>query len=92
LHHRLSRSTWWRWPLFVRHPEKREASTHRLPSWPSDGSYFDERWWNTGGSGCRGQVGVYHRILSSYLNALVDAGFEPTSFAEPYGAEALLAG
>jgi 2-polyprenyl-3-methyl-5-hydroxy-6-metoxy-1,4-benzoquinol methylase len=60
----------------------------RLPSWPAEGSYFDERWWNTGGNGCRGRVGIYHRTISSYLNALLDAGFELTSFGEPAGAEA----
>jgi SAM-dependent methyltransferase len=58
----------------------------RLPSWPATKTYFDEQWWNTAGVGVRGRVGVYHRILSTYLNALVQAGFSLESFAEPSGA------
>jgi len=59
----------------------------RLPSWPDDGSYFEERWWNTRGAGCRGRVGIVHRTLSTYVNALIDAGFELTSLAEPAATE-----
>lgn len=53
------------------------------PSWPRSGSYFDERWWNTGGDGVRGRVGSNHRTLSTYLNALIERGFVLEAVAEP---------
>ena len=43
-------------------------------SWPDDG-YTAERWWTTDGDGVRGMVGAHHRRLSTYVNAIVDAGF-----------------
>ena len=46
-----------------------------LPSWPPDGGYTAERWWTTNGDGVRGMVGAHHRRLSTYVNAIVDAGF-----------------
>ena len=46
-----------------------------LPSWPPAEGYAAERWWTTDGDGVRGRVGAHHRRLSSYVNALVDAGF-----------------
>jgi ubiquinone/menaquinone biosynthesis C-methylase UbiE len=53
------------------------------PSWPTDTSYFDERWWNTGGTGVRGRVGSHHRTLSTYLNASIAAGFALDAVDEP---------
>jgi 2-polyprenyl-3-methyl-5-hydroxy-6-metoxy-1,4-benzoquinol methylase len=52
-------------------------------SWPADGSYFDELWWNTGGDGVRGRAGSNHRTLSTYLNASVAAGFALEAVEEP---------
>ncbi len=53
-----------------------------LPSW-SPGGYFEERWWSTGRDGVRGRVGAHHRTLSSYLNALVQAGLSIETTSEP---------
>ena len=44
-------------------------------SWPTEDGYAAERWWITDGDGVRGRVGAHHRRLSTYLNAIVDAGF-----------------
>jgi hypothetical protein len=52
-------------------------------SWPTGGSYFDERWWNTGGDGVRGRVGSNHRTLSTYLNAMLMHGFALQATDEP---------
>jgi 2-polyprenyl-3-methyl-5-hydroxy-6-metoxy-1,4-benzoquinol methylase len=52
-------------------------------SWPTDGSYFDEGWWNTGGPGVRGRVGSNHRTLSTYVNAAIAAGFVLDALDEP---------
>jgi ubiquinone/menaquinone biosynthesis C-methylase UbiE len=39
------------------------------------GAYFAEGWWRSDSrTGPPGKVGAYHRTLSSYLNALIDAG------------------
>ena len=45
-----------------------------LSSWPPDEGYTAEGWWTTNGDGVRGMVGAHHRRLSTYLNAVVDAG------------------
>jgi SAM-dependent methyltransferase len=52
-------------------------------SWPTEGSYFDEGWWNTGGDGVRGRVGSNHRTLSTYLNTMLEHGFALEAAAEP---------
>jgi SAM-dependent methyltransferase len=52
------------------------------PSWP-DAGYFAEGWWNTGGPGLRGRVGVNHRTLSTYLNVVGAAGFQLEATHEP---------
>ena len=45
--------------------------------------YFEERFWRSANpSGVR-RAGNYHRTLSTYLNALVSAGFVLEAFAEP---------
>jgi SAM-dependent methyltransferase len=54
-------------------------------SWPSTGSYYDERWWQADGSlsTLRQQVGANHRSLSTYLNALRRHGLILDDTAEP---------
>lgn len=42
----------------------------REPSWPREGSYFDETWWMTSNDGLRARVGATHRTLNRYLNAV----------------------
>lgn len=45
--------------------------------------YFEERFWRSANpSGVR-RAGNYHRTLSTYLNALVSAGFLLEAVAEP---------
>ena len=60
-----------------------EGSGSGLPSWPPDLGYSGEGWWTTNGEGVRGHVGAYHRMLSTYLNAVLGAGLEFCEFAEP---------
>jgi SAM-dependent methyltransferase len=62
------------------------ASEHGLSSWPPGEGYDREGWWispdhNPGGARIR--VGATHRKLSTYLNALLDAGLETERFVEP---------
>ncbi len=48
------------------------------------GAYFTEGFWRSDNPrGVRGQVGAYHRMLSTYLNALADAGFWLEQAVEP---------
>ena len=47
--------------------------------------YAAEGWWTTNSTGVRGHVGAHHRMLSTYLNAALQAGFEFTAFAEADG-------
>ncbi len=54
-----------------------------LSSWPPDHGYATEGWWTTGSDGVRGHVGAHHRMLSTYLNAVLQAGLEFTAFTEP---------
>jgi len=54
-----------------------------MSSWPPDRGYMWEGLWNTDGIGVRGHADVNHRTLSTYLNALLRAGFELQEFAEP---------
>jgi SAM-dependent methyltransferase len=56
--------------------------TGTLPSWPPDKGYGTEGWWTTHSGGVRGHVGAHHRMLSTYLNAVLQAGFRFTGFAE----------
>jgi len=68
------------------YPGGREGSTWDFggqPSWPPDRGYSAEGWWTTNGTGVRGHVGAHHRMLSTYLNAVVRAGFDCEAFAEP---------
>ena len=46
--------------------------------------YFEEGFWRSDNPrGVRGQVGAYHRTLSTYLNTLVAAGFHFEQMLEP---------
>ena len=64
-------------PCFPGHPQ-----TDALPSWPPEKGYAAEGWWTTNSTGVRGHVGAQHRMLSTYLNAALQAGFQFTAFAE----------
>lgn len=49
------------------------------------GRYFAEGFWKPGpGPGVRGRIGAHHRTLSTYVNALVQAGFSIQSLSEPH--------
>ena len=55
------------------------------------GDYFAEGFWQPAGApGVRGRVGARHRTLSSYLNALADAGLTVECVAEPQATPALI--
>jgi ubiquinone/menaquinone biosynthesis C-methylase UbiE len=52
-------------------------------------SYFSEAFWrSTYAKGVRGQVGAYHRTLSTYLNTLRQNGFHFEQMIEPKHAQA----
>jgi SAM-dependent methyltransferase len=52
-------------------------------SWPPGESYFSERWWRARNTGLRGKVGSTHRMLSTYLNTLIENGFAIERVLEP---------
>jgi SAM-dependent methyltransferase len=54
-------------------------------AWPSDGTYYDEGWWRAGGalSTLRREVGANHRMVSTYVNALVRHGLNIDAMVEP---------
>jgi SAM-dependent methyltransferase len=55
-------------------------------SWPPGEGYDREGWWTSPDhypEGARIRVGATHRKLSTFLNALLDAGLEAECFAEP---------
>jgi SAM-dependent methyltransferase len=55
-------------------------------SWPPGEGYEREGWWTSpdhNPGGVRIRVGATHRKLSTFLNALLDAGLEPERFVEP---------
>src|SRR5580692_6046742 len=56
-------------------------------SWPPGQGYGSEGWWlspeDHNPDGVRIRVGATHRKLSTYLNALIDAGLEAECFIEP---------
>lgn len=45
--------------------------------------YSTEGFWESGGDGIRGRVGSYHRTVSTYVNALIEAGFTIARLLEP---------
>jgi 2-polyprenyl-3-methyl-5-hydroxy-6-metoxy-1,4-benzoquinol methylase len=54
-------------------------------SWPSDGGYWDERWWRADGarSTLRQAVGANHRTMSTYINTLRLQGLVLDALDEP---------
>jgi len=55
--------------------------------------YAREGHFNSGGTGVRGRMGSYHRMLSTYLNDLIAAGFALERLEEPLaGGDAAKAG
>lgn len=51
-------------------------------------TYFPEVFWrSTYAQGVRGQVGAYHRMLSTYINTLVQNSFQIEQLIEPKPAE-----
>lgn len=64
-------------------PGGSDGASDTLSSWPPDRGYSAEGWWTTRGAGVRGRVGANHRMLSTYLNAVLHAGLEFEEFAEP---------
>jgi SAM-dependent methyltransferase len=63
------------------------GSERGLSSWPPDQGYDAEGFWTSPAdhnpNGVRIRVGASHRKLSTYLNALLEAGLEPELFLEP---------
>ncbi len=45
--------------------------------------YASEGFWRSGGTGVRGHMGSYHRMLSTYLNDLMASGFRLDRLEEP---------
>jgi hypothetical protein len=45
--------------------------------------YATEGFWQSGGEGVRGRVGSFQRMLSTYINDLIDAGFRIERVREP---------
>src|SRR2546423_9774286 len=55
--------------------EKEPAGEHM---WAEVRGYVAEVFWRSDNQGgVRGQVGAYHHMLSTYVNALVEAGVRP---------------
>jgi SAM-dependent methyltransferase len=63
------------------------GSERGASSWPPGEGYEREGWWTSpdhhSPEGVRIRVGATHRKLSTYLNALLDAGLEAERFTEP---------
>jgi ubiquinone/menaquinone biosynthesis C-methylase UbiE len=67
-------------------PALREVEVFREDGTPvrEAGGYFSEGFWRSDyAQGVRGQVGAYHRTLSTYLNAMTDAGLILERVVEP---------
>lgn len=64
------------------YPGGAEGSLSGLPSWPPEDGYAREGWWRTDGEGIRGRAGTNHRMLSTYLNAVLGAGLVLEELAE----------
>jgi SAM-dependent methyltransferase len=45
--------------------------------------YGSEGFWQSGGDGVRGHMGAYHRMVSTYVNDLITAGFRLERLEEP---------
>jgi SAM-dependent methyltransferase len=64
------------------YPGGAEGSWSGLPSWPPGRGYAWEGRWSTGGAGVRGKAGANHRMLSTYLNAVLRAGLVLAELSE----------
>ena len=64
------------------YPGGPEGSWSGLPSWPPERGYACEGWWSTAGEGLRGRAGGNHRMLSTYLNAVLRVGLALEQVAE----------
>lgn len=64
------------------YPGRPEGSWSGLPSWPPDGGYACEGSWKTGGEGIRSRAEACHRMLSTYINAVLRAGLTLEEVAE----------
>jgi SAM-dependent methyltransferase len=64
------------------YPGGPEGSWSGLPSWHPERGYAWEGWWSTAGEGVRGRAGENHRMLSTYLNATLQAGLILEEVAE----------
>jgi SAM-dependent methyltransferase len=64
------------------YPGGPEGSWSGLPSWPPERGYACEGWWSTAGVGVRGRAGENHRMLSTYLNAVLRVGLAFEELAE----------
>jgi SAM-dependent methyltransferase len=74
---------WFSWSLLHPcNPGAWEGRPDALSSWPPGKDYATEGWWTTGADGVRGNVGSNHRMLSTYLNALLQHGFTFDEFHE----------
>lgn len=79
----LAPGGWFSFSLFHPcYPGGPEGSWSGLPSWPPEHGYAREGWWTTQGEGVRGRAGSHHRMLSTYLNAVIGARLEFEQFAE----------
>jgi ubiquinone/menaquinone biosynthesis C-methylase UbiE len=77
-------------PCFLApHAETRTDQTGRQGRLVSH--YFDAQFWRSGNpAGVRGRAGNYHRALSSYLNALINADLQLEETLEPPPAQLLI--
>jgi SAM-dependent methyltransferase len=64
------------------YPGGAEGSWSGLPSWPPEHGYAWEGRWSTDGKGIRDRAGINHRMLSTYLNAVLHAGLVLEELAE----------
>jgi SAM-dependent methyltransferase len=69
--------------LSIVHPCFPGSGADAPSSWPPGRGYHTEGWWLADNPGFRGKVGANHRMLSTYLNALVEHGLEVERVAEP---------
>jgi len=91
--HRVLKARGW-FVFVIGHPCYLVPEAHSVPL---DGGrpglavtgYFQERFWRSAHPNGVRRAGNYHRMLSTYLNALTGAGFVPEQVAEPVAASRL---
>lgn len=72
-----------RFVFSILHPCCPGAGPTTPSAWPPDGGYGSEGWWLADNPGMRGKVGSNFRMLSTYCNAVIAAGFQIREVAEP---------